>query len=248
LAFQEDPVSAPEEGGVSLTVEGETAALLRKRAELPARTGRYFLWLLGAVVAGGGGAFWFTTRSLLGIGLVAFGAVLLALGFAQGSLLRRDLEHWPDQAFLHDSGVELVLHNGEIRAIDWTEPTFTLSLISKKAPKPIGREFRLIWSPDPKIPAVQISEAGWEQVQKAAQAHELDVSERRLGGGLEATRWVIIRQNEARRPPKVDKVQAAKEAKEAKKKQAAEARKKKAAARAAQAADPAGGAPPSAPP
>jgi hypothetical protein len=194
---------------VSLVRTDPAAPFLRQRLERPARFGRYGLWLLGAIAAGGGGGLWLTDGSVLGVAFGLFGVVLIGLGLVQHGLLRRDLAHWPDQALLWAGGVELVLHNGEVRGVSWSDPDLVLSLIARKAPAPAGMEYRLVWSPDPKIPAVELSEAGFEALRTEADVHRLEVTDHRLGRRMDGPRWVMIRQNAARRTVRSAKLNAA---------------------------------------
>ncbi|MGA8710928.1 MAG: hypothetical protein WB786_06840 [Thermoplasmata archaeon] len=183
-----------QEEGKSLVRTGEEAAALRRRSERPGRLGRYLLIGLGMTTAGAGAALWFTDGSLLGAALTFFGAVLLALGIVQHLLLRRDRSYWPDDALLWPQGLELVLHNGEVRGLSWSDPKLALDLVSRPAPPPTEQEFLLIWMPDSKIPAIEITSEGFEHLHTAAVDRRLVVTERRSRGRGTRTRWVEIRQ------------------------------------------------------
>lgn len=191
--------AASEDTGPSIIREGEAAATLRRRIERPSRIGLYGLLGLGAVTAGIGGALWVLAPSSLAIALVALGGILMLLGYVQHLLYRRDLAHWPDKAFLWDGGIELVLHNGEVRGVSWTEPDLALDLVARRAPPPADREFLLVWMSEGKIPSVELTEEGFEQVQRAAVSHELTVLQRRAGRRSDATQTVEIRQSAARK-------------------------------------------------
>ncbi len=185
--------------GLPIAREGEVAAFLRTRIERPARVGLYVLSTLGLATTAIGAVLWLLAPSSLALGLVGLGGLLMLLGYVQYRLYRRDLALWPDQAILWDGGIELVLHNGDVRGVSWTEPDLALDLVARKAPSPAGREFLLVWMSEGKIPSVELTEEGFERVQRVAVAHELTVMQRRHGRVADARQTVEIRQNEARR-------------------------------------------------
>jgi len=190
---------AAEEPGLRIVREGDAAAFLRRRIERPARIGLYGLTVLGALTAGIGAALWFLAPSSLAIGLVILGGVLILLGYVQHLLYRRDLAHWPEQAILWDGGIELVLHNGEVRGVSWTDPDLALDLVARRAPAPAGREFLLVWMSEGRIPSVELTEEGFEKVQRIAVAQELTVLQHRRGRRADAAQTVEIRQSVARK-------------------------------------------------
>ena len=161
--------------------------------------GLYVLSTLGLATTAIGAVLWLLAPSSLALGLVGLGGLLMLLGYVQHRLYRRDLALWPDQAILWDGGIELVLHNGDVRGVSWTEPDLALDLVARKAPSPAGREFLLVWMSEGKIPSVELTEEGFEKVQRVAVAHELTVLQRRHGRAADARQTVEIRQNEARR-------------------------------------------------
>lgn len=191
---------ATETGGTPLHRSDPGAELLRRRIERPARLGQYVLATLGAVTAAAGATLWFTDRSPLGLAFTAFGLVLAALGGLQFLLLRRDREHWPDQVVLWDRGVELILHNGEVRGAGWDDPDLALNLIARAAPEPAGREYLLVWMAEGKIPSAELTADGFDHLRRAAEREHLLVTEPhplRRPGGLQ---WVEIRASTAGRP------------------------------------------------
>jgi len=198
-----DLSSGTTEEGFSLLRTGEEVAVLRHRLEQPARLGRYGLGVLGTITAGAGAGLWFATASLLGIALGVFGAVLIVLGVVQHLLLRRDRAHWPDDAFLWKEGLELVLHNGEVRGFSWSDPKLALDLVARRAPPPAAREYLLVWMMDPKIPSIELSADRFERLKAAAVAQHLIVTEHRSGKKAEGTQWVEIRPTVSR-PPVAD--------------------------------------------
>ncbi len=149
---------------------------------------------LGAVTAAGGVAAWITNGLVVGLALGIFGAVLIVLGLIQHLLLRRDVQHWPDQVVLREDGVELFLRNGEVRGLSWTDPDLALNLISRKAPPPAHREYLLVWMSDPKIPSIELSADGYERLKSAAEAQRLPVSVRRRGRDEAGTQLIEIRE------------------------------------------------------
>ena len=146
-----------------------------------------------------GAVLWVLSPSSLALGLAVLGGVLMLLGYAQFRLYRRDTAHWPDQVLLWGGGIELVLHSGDVRGTSWTDPDLALDLVARRAPAPAGREFLLVWMNEGKIPSAELSEEGFERLQRAAVAHGLTVLQRRHGRRADASQTVEIRQNAARR-------------------------------------------------
>lgn len=184
----------PTEGGVSLVRPGEEGALLRHRLERPARVGRVVLCFLGVVTAAAGIADWITTRLDVGIALAAFGGVLLALGVVQHLLYQQDLRHWPTDVVLWGEGIELVLSNGEVRGMMWSDPDIALQLVARRAPAPAEREYLLLWLPDSKIPAVELSSDGYDRIARIAADAHLQISMTRRGPRVGGTQMIQIRQ------------------------------------------------------
>jgi hypothetical protein len=192
----DDGHSEPGKGpaGDSLIRTGEEAKLLRQRLERPARIGRYVLIMIGAITLGAGAADFVVTRLPTGIAVAIFGAVLLALGFVQHVLYRRDLQHWPTDVLMWDEGLELVLPNGEIRGVTWSDKDLAIQLISRRAPLPAEREYLLLWTSDSKIPAVEVSAEGFDRIAKTAADAGLKVTLTRKGHRVKGTQMVLIRQ------------------------------------------------------
>jgi hypothetical protein len=188
-----DDGSPVEENGAPVLLEDPAALVLRKRQERTARFGGYAFTTLGAITASAGTALWFTVPTPLGIALAVFGGVLVALGLVQFRLLQRDREHWPDRAILWEGGVELVLHNGEVRGVAWTDPDLALTLVARRAPLPVGREYLLVWIADGKVPSVELSATGFAALRRAAEDRRLAVTEQRRGREPNGTRWIEIR-------------------------------------------------------
>ena len=191
---------APEPGGTSLVRSDAGAELLRRRVERPALVGQYVLGTLGAVTAAAGVALFLTDRSPLGHALAAFGAVLVVLGALQHLLIRRDRAHWPDQVLLWDGGVELVLHNGEVRGLSWDDPELALDLVSRRAPAPADREYLLVWMSEGRIPSAELSLEGFEQLRRAAEGQHLLVTQPNPSRRPDGLQIIEIRPGAAGRP------------------------------------------------
>ena len=153
--------------------------------------------ILGPITAAAGVATWITTASEVGLALGAFGGVLTVLGVVQHLLYRRDLDHWPTNVLLWGEGVELVLHNGEVRGATWSDSALALHLVERRAPPPANREYLLVWLMDPKIPPVELSAEGFDRLNRATVDRHLRVNENRRGSRPDATRLIEIRQGPA---------------------------------------------------
>ncbi len=175
--------------------------MLRHRLERPARLGRTILAVIGVVTASAGIADLITTRSPVGIAIAVFGFALLALGVAQHLLYQRDLKHWPTDVLMWDEGIELVLANGEVRGVMWSDSDIALQLVSRKAPKPAEREFLLLWLQDSKIPAVELSPEGYDRLTKTAADAGLQFTIVRRGHRTKGTQLIQIR---PALPPPID--------------------------------------------
>jgi len=184
-----DPDSVTES---SIFRDGPEATGLRDRMERPARVGRVALSFLGVVTASAGIAMWLSTKSGLGVALFGFGGVLLVLGAVHHHLYRRDQAYWPQEAHLWSDGLELVLHNGEVRGASWSDPDLSLQLIARRAPAPAGREYVLIWLMDPKVPPVELSAEGFERVRQSAADHGLDLAQNRRGSRADSAQMIHI--------------------------------------------------------
>ncbi len=191
----------PPEGGVSLARTGDDATMLRRRLERPARLGRTILVIIGGITASAGIADLITTRSTVGIAIAVFGFALLALGVVQHLLYQRDLKHWPTDVLMWDEGVELVLANGEVRGVMWSDADIALQLVSRKAPKPAEREYLLLWLQDSKIPAVELSAEGYDRLTKTAADAGLQFAIVRRGHRTKGTQLIQIR---PALPPPID--------------------------------------------
>ncbi len=189
-----DPVEGPtEDSGFPLLRPAEEANALRRRRERPAEIGQTLLVLLGAVCAGASLALWLTHGSVVALGLLAFGVVLIALGLFQHWLLRRERSHRVDQAHLWESGIELVLHNDEVRAASWTDAALALDVFVRPRRNSEEEDRLLVWRMDPKVPAFDLSKSGLEQLRKTVVEHDLGFTEYRRGRKTRESRAYEIR-------------------------------------------------------
>jgi hypothetical protein len=166
-----------EATGILLSRSDADTDYLRRQMELPGQVGRYILVMLGSVILAASAGLWFTHPSGLADALLVFGLVLVVLGIVQHQLLIRGRAHWPDQALLWPDGLELVLHNGEIRAAPWNDPKFVLDLYCRPVPGVANDEIMLVWKMDSKVPPCQLSVDGFDRLRGAAITHGLEVAE-----------------------------------------------------------------------
>jgi len=194
------PLEPHSEGSATDTsiLRGEPeATVLRGRMERVARAGRLTLTMLGGVSGAAGFALWITAGTILGVAIATFGGILLVLGVVQHLIYRRDQAHWPEQAYLWSDGLELVLHNGEVRGASWSDPDFGLQLVARRAAPPIQREYVLIWLMDPKVPPVELSAEGFERVRQRAADSGLDLNQRQRGARADSTQVIHVRPSAA---------------------------------------------------
>lgn len=185
--------ASADDGGIPLLRSDAESEEYRRRAELPSRLGRFVLIGLGGVVVGAGTGVWFAHPSSAADGLLAFGAVLIVLGFIQHRLLLRDRDHWPEQAFLWTEGIELVLSNGEIRAAPWSDPKFVLDMYAKPMPGGAPDELLLAWKMDSKVPMSLLTQEGFDRVREEAVARGLEFVEYRADNRRRTLRGFEIR-------------------------------------------------------
>jgi hypothetical protein len=190
-----------EEHGVSLLRPAEEATDLRRRRERPAEVGRYLLIGLGSVCAGAAGALWVTTRvSLVAGSLLGFGLILIALGATLHLVLLRDRERWPEEAHAWDEGIELLLHDGELRAASWTDPKLALDVFVRRRRGATDEERLMVWRMGPAVPPCDLSRAGFELLMQVVVAHHLQLAEFRGGSKAREARAYEIRGSVHRAP------------------------------------------------
>jgi len=133
------------------------------------------------VTASAAAALWAAHPSALAIVLVIFGLVLIVLGLVQHLFLLLERRRWPDQAYLWPDGVELLLHNGEVRAIDWDDPKLAFDLFRRPLRGDPTGEILLEWRMGPYVPPCPLTEEGFHRLQAAIVAHNLGMAEFRHG-------------------------------------------------------------------
>ena len=189
--YEESPGETEGEG-FSLLRSDASAAVLRQRLERPSRLGMIFFLMLGAIVASAGLFLYLSNRDVINLPIALFGAILIVLGAAQYFLLKRDREHWPDHALLWDGGVELMLHNGDVRGLSWTDHDLAFGLVTRPARPPVDREFLLIWLRDKNVPTIELSEEGFRRLRQVAEDRRMNVQENRKGRDARLTQWLTI--------------------------------------------------------
>jgi len=190
-SYEESP-GATEGEGISILRSDGSTAVLRERLERPSRLGMTFFLMLGAIVAAAGLLLFVTSRALIDLPIAVFGAILMVLGGAQHFLLKRDREHWPDRALLWDGGIELMLHNGDVRGLSWTDPDLAFSLVARPAHAPVHREYLLIWLRDKNVPTIELSEEGFQRVRQVVEDRRLNITENRKGRDSKLTQWILV--------------------------------------------------------
>lgn len=176
-------------------VPAEEAERLRRRRERPAEIGRYALLGLGAVCATAGAALWLTTPgvSLPAVAFLAFGLTLMALGGTLHLLLVRDRDRWPEQVHAWADGIELLLHDGELRAASWDDPKLALDLYVQPRRGSSYEDHLLVWRMGSSVPPCDLSEAGFSRFMEMVVAHKLRLDEFRNGKRTREARAYVIR-------------------------------------------------------
>jgi len=194
-------MSTVEPAVVPGPVESSGFSLLRPRAEMdrmrrsferPTAIGRYALVALGAVTLGSGAGLVLAHYATIAFAILAFGLVLMALGAVQHLFYTQGKAHWPTEMSLHDSGVELLLHNGEIRAVEWSDPKIDLEILLRIPKAGAPPEATLMWRMDRKVPPCPLSAAGFERLEAAIAAHGLQIQEFRRGPRTRETRVIEV--------------------------------------------------------
>lgn len=186
---------AAEEHGASLLVATEDGDRLRRRRERPAEVGRYLLLGLGAVCGAAGAALWLTTANarLPGSVFLGFGLTLMSLGGTLHLVLARDRQRWPEQVHAWDEGIELLLHDGELRAATWDDPRLALDLFVRPRRTSSDEDRLLLWRMGPSVPPCNLSEAGYSRLMEMVVKHELRLTEYRRGRRTREPRAYEIR-------------------------------------------------------
>jgi len=194
----------PDEHGASLLVPPEEAERWRRRRERPAEVGRFALLGLGLTCIAAGLALWITARGEVGVGsmFVGFGLALAALGGTLHLLLQRDRDLRPERAHAWEDGIELVLHDGDLRAVAWSDPKLALDVFVRPRRGTADEERLLVWRVGRSVPPADLSEAGLARLLEVVATHDLRLAEFRNGRRAREARAYEIR---ARLPaPTVD--------------------------------------------
>jgi hypothetical protein len=201
----------PIEEGVSIARTGPEAEYLRRQLERPAKFGRAAMVIVGAITLAAGTATWITSRTNVGMFVAAFGAVLVALGLIQHLLYRRDLENWPTGILLQDEGIEVVLSNGEIHGVTWSDPDLAVQLIGRPARPPANREYLLMLLMESRIPPIEITLEGFDRLRQIFGDHGFLITQSQRGKRSNPTQMTLARQRPTETTPKRPKSSALEE-------------------------------------
>ncbi len=187
------PAEAPEHGSSLLCSPGE-ATLLRQRRERSAVLGSRLLATLGAVSASAATALWITTRvSYVAVGVLAFGVLLIGLGVLLYRILARDRRRWPEELHAWDEGIELLLHDGELRAAPWTDPRLALDVFVRHPRRSNDAERLLVWRMGTPVPPCDLSREGFDRLMDVVVSRGHELVEYRRGAKGRESRAVEIR-------------------------------------------------------
>jgi len=180
-----DPAFAGETGLSILRVDAE-AERTRLGGERTAVLGRYLLIGLGTVALGSGVGLVLARYNaphyrFASFVLLAFGLFLMVLGAVQYLIYTRSRAHWPKEVLVFDNGLELVLHNGEIRAVEWNDPALRFELHERPGRAGHGDHALLVWQMDSKVPPCSLTPEGLDRLRHEAIARGLGFLETRRG-------------------------------------------------------------------
>ena len=189
------PTPSPEDDrGVSLIHPPAQSAAIRRRRERPAELGRYPLLVLGAVCASSAFALRLDDRtSMVALALLGFGLILVALGATLHMVLVRDRDRWPEEAHAWEEGIEILLHDGELRAALWADPRFALDVFVQERKGGLDDERLLYWRMDRAIPPCDLTKEGFDRLMDVVRSHDLKMAEFRVGRKGRETRAYEIR-------------------------------------------------------
>ena len=180
-----EPVSSSDpvqERGVSLLHSPAESAALRRRRERPAELGRYPLLVLGAVCASAAAALRLEDHgSLVALALLAFGLVLIALGATLHLVLLRDRDRWAEEAHAWDEGIEILFHNGELKATLWADPKLALDVFVQQRKGGREDERFLYWRMDRAVPPCDLTKDGFDRLMQVVTSRDLKLAEFRAG-------------------------------------------------------------------
>jgi hypothetical protein len=184
----------PVDEGISIARTGPEAEYLRRRLERSAKFGRTAMVTVGAIALAAGAATWITSRTNVGVFVAAFGGVLVVLGLVQHLLYRRDLENWPKDILLQDEGIEVLLSNGEIHGVTWSDPDLTLQLIGRPVRSPANREYLLMLLMESRIPPIEITSEGFDRLRKILGDHGFLIEQSQRGKRANPVQMILVRQ------------------------------------------------------
>ena len=149
--------------------------------------------VFGAVCAGSAAGLWFLQHlSFLAVALLAFGMVLVALGATLHLVLLRDRDRWPEEAYAWEEGIELLLHDGDLKAALWSDPKLALDVFVQQrrgSPEP---ERQLYWRMDRAVPPCDLTREGFDRLMEIVASRDLGLREFRSGRkGREARAYEI---------------------------------------------------------
>jgi len=178
--------------GVSLLRTEEELETARRAYERPTAVGRYALVGLGALTLGSGVGLVLAHYATIAFAILAFGLVLMILGALQHLFYVQGKAHWPDQLTLLDGGVEVVLHNGDVRAFEWTDPKIDFEIHVRRSKRDDGEDARLFWHMDRKVPPCPLSAEGFDRIRTEALRRNLSYQEFRRGRGRRELRVYLF--------------------------------------------------------
>ncbi|HYA58339.1 MAG TPA: hypothetical protein VEH57_07795 [Thermoplasmata archaeon] len=188
--------------GFPVLRSGEEVDRLRRSVERPPAVGRYVLAGLGAVTLGSGAGLVLAHYSSLAFAILAFGLLLMVLGAVEHLLYLRGRAHWPEQMLLFEDGLELVLHNSEVRAAEWSDPHLDLEVHARALKSGDGAEYLLLWRMDRKVPPCSLTPEGFERLRAEAVRRDLHLQQYIRGSGRRELRVYTIGPAVKPPPPK----------------------------------------------
>ena len=117
----------------------------------------------------------------------------MALGGTLYLLLVRDRDRWPEQVHAWVDGIELLLHDGELRAASWDDPELALDLYVQPKRGSPEKDRLLVWRMGSSVPPCDLSEAGFSRLMEMVVAHDLRLDEFRKGRQTREARAYLIR-------------------------------------------------------
>lgn len=180
------------EGGISILRADAETDRERLRYERSSVFARFGLIGLGAVTLGSGAGLVLAHYALVAFAILAFGLLLMILGAVQHLLFLRGRDRWPTQLVLFDTGVEVVLRNGDVRAAEWNDPKLALEVQTHPRSDGSGDAATLFWRMDRSIPPCAITADGFAKLQGEIVGRGLSMNDSRRGPRRQETRVLQI--------------------------------------------------------